>query len=100
DGFRGRLVSGIPRRCVSQGAGGAGRGGPDLRVPEPVGVAARRGPGVGSPGQGLRGARVQLGGGGAAVRGLSGGGGGRPGVSRGSRSAAGGGAATRVRTRL
>ena len=75
-GFRGRLVSGVPGRCVPEGAGGRGRGRPHLRVPEPAGVAAGGGAGAGRARAGVRGARVQLGRGGAAVRGVSGSGGG------------------------
>ena len=56
-----RIVSGVSRRCLPEGAGGRGRRGPDLRVPEPAGIAAGSGAGPGRARAGLRGRRVQLG---------------------------------------
>ena len=77
DGLRGRLLSGIPRRCLPQSAGGRGRRRPDLRVPEPAGVASGGGAALGERAEALRRARVQLGLRSArAVRGVSGSGGG------------------------
>ena len=38
-GFRNRIVRGVPRGCMPEGAGGRGRRRPDLRIPEPAGVA-------------------------------------------------------------
>ena len=42
-----RLVSGVPGRCLPEGAGGTRRRRPDLRIPEPAGVAPRGGPRAG-----------------------------------------------------
>ena len=62
-------LRGVSGRCLSEGAGGRGRRGPDLRVPESAGVAA--GGGAGSWARGPSdyvAQRVQLGDGGRAVR--------------------------------
>ena len=89
-GFGRRLVCGVSRRCLPESAGGRGRGRPDLRVPEPAGLAPGSGAGPGRAGAGLCGAKVQLGDGGAAVRGFLERGGGRTGVGIRARRAAGG----------